>query len=120
MNDGIKAKLHLEYDVALGIGDETWHGTEEFDYRDSPGEMRMAMSISLGDTSEENVQSIIGEYTYYYPTSESEELLQHWGRHWKKDGSVSIKRDYVLADKQKCKATVDDPDDKTACKDRKS
>ena len=48
MHDGIKAKMHLEYDVALGIGDQTWHGTGEFDYHDSPREMRMTVSLYLG------------------------------------------------------------------------
>ena len=108
-DDPIKATVHYEYNVALAVGDETLHGTGECDYRDTPGEMRMALSIYLADTNENNVESIIGDYTDPFPPAEPAYLLKNRGRHWKKDGSTRIPRDAVepLVDAT-CPASTDD------------
>lgn len=116
-NGSTVAKIQYEYGVALVFGDDTKHGTGTFDFRDSPGEINIALSIYLSDTNEENVAAIVqsgGHDQKPLPPEASQYLLQHRGRHWKKDGSVRLERDFVQREctiTDKFIQTCDDDDD---------
>lgn len=73
-----------EVDVAALMGDRSWHGTSAVDYRVAK-EMRLAATIYITDVNEDNVESIMDQYTQHFPPSDPELLLGWSGRHWKPD-----------------------------------
>ena len=103
-----KIGVHYEYDVALAVGDYTAHATAECDYRhpDTAGKMRMALSIYLADINEDNVESIIRHYTDPFPPQDPAYLLNHRGRHWKKDGSAKLPTTWPGQDPEKEEETM--------------
>ena len=58
------------------------HRTSAVDYRDTPGQMRMAATIYCGDINEENVEQFMKEYTPHVPELTEDELLEKRGLHW--------------------------------------
>ena len=66
------------------MGDEAYHATSAVDYR-SNKEYRMAATIYIADVNEQNVDSIMSNYTQAYPPQDQDMLLGWSARHWKKN-----------------------------------
>jgi hypothetical protein len=84
MDDGKIGRYAYEKDVAALMGDESWHGTSAVDYRIEK-EMRLAATIYIAEVTNENVVSIMNDYTQAYPPRDPDLLLSWAGRHWKRD-----------------------------------
>lgn len=89
----VTATVHYEYDVAIGVGDDTKHAAGDCDYRDSGG-VRFMATIYLAEINEDNVDNIVKHYTDPFPPADSDYLLKWRGLHWNKDGSVHLPRDW--------------------------
>lgn len=50
-------------DVGIAVGDNAIHATAPCDYRDNPGEMRMAATVYVADVNEDNVESIVSIFS---------------------------------------------------------
>jgi hypothetical protein len=77
------------WDEAPVIGDGARHATGWVDYRKN-NEYRLAASIYVADVNEQNVGSLLKDFTQVYPPKsvEGEEVLLSWaGRHWKSSDS---------------------------------
>jgi hypothetical protein len=80
----VVGRYRYEYEVASMMGDEAFHGTSAVDYRFHK-EMRLAATVYIADVNEDNMQSIMNEYTQAYPPQDPDLLLSWAGRHWRKD-----------------------------------
>jgi hypothetical protein len=80
--DGVLYALPYDYHSAAVVGDDALHRTSAVDYRDRPGQMRMAATIYCGDINEENVEQFMKEYTPHVPELTEDELLEKRGLHW--------------------------------------
>ena len=88
----IVGRYRYEYEVASMMGDGAVHATSAVDYR-RHGEMRLAATIYIADVNEENVDSILKEYTQAYPPDDRDLLLSWAGQHWNKtDPSARLPR----------------------------
>ena len=78
-------RLKYEYDIATLIGDDAYHGTSAVDYS-SHKEMRMAATVYIADIQEDNIDSIMADYTQNYPPPRRKDLLLRMaGTHWKRN-----------------------------------
>jgi hypothetical protein len=82
-------KLHkvgnyrYEYDVAVLLGDDAYHGTGSVHY---DNEMRMAATLFIADIDADNIGAIVSDFVSYPqaypPTSNPSILLRSAGKHW--------------------------------------
>jgi hypothetical protein len=78
-------RLRYQYNVASLMGDDAHHGTSAVDYR-LQKEMRMAATVYIADIGEDNIESILKDYTQRYPPrGKPEILLAMAGLHWRRD-----------------------------------
>ena len=78
-------RLRYQYDTGVMVGDWAFHATSATNYR-SQRQMRLAASVYIADVNEDNIKSIMSEYTQQYPPRDKPEVLLNMaGTHWKKD-----------------------------------
>jgi hypothetical protein len=110
-SDGIVALYH-EHDIALVLGNQTQHGTALLDYRDSPEELCLYLSIHLAGIHGKNIDSTAKTLAERFYISEVVQSFLNSERHWKKDGSVQLSLIYNLTDDQRSKlGLIDDMDE---------
>ncbi|KAL3942615.1 MAG: hypothetical protein SGBAC_003216 [Bacillariaceae sp.] len=84
---GPVGRLRLRNNVGIMFGDDAFHGTAGTDYR-AYREMRLAATVYIGDSNEENIGNIIKHYEQHYPPAESKSSnLEIFGTHWQKGDS---------------------------------
>lgn len=93
-DSNVIAAVDYQYDVAVGVGDNTRHAAGNCDYREN-GEVRLMATLYLADINENNVKSIVKHYTDPFPPATVDYLLKWRGLHWKKDGSAQLPRDWL-------------------------
>ena len=83
-NEDKVGRYRYEYDVAVALGDDAYHGTSAVDYRWDK-KMRLAATVYVADVNDENAETILDHYTQAYPPRDLE-LLKNWtASHWKRD-----------------------------------
>jgi hypothetical protein len=87
----VVAKVDYEFNAALGIGDYTRHTTGNFDYQDSDPIIVLA-TIYVAQISEENVESILLDFSDPFPPKDGEYFLKMKGRHWNNERSTHLPR----------------------------
>ena len=78
------AAIDYQYDVAVGVGDDTRHAAGDCDYRESGG-VRLMATLYIADVTENNVENIVQHYTDPFPPADEEFLLKWKGLHWNKE-----------------------------------
>mmetsp|Transcript_3663 Transcript_3663/g.5686 ORF Transcript_3663/g.5686 Transcript_3663/m.5686 type:complete len:154 (+) Transcript_3663:179-640(+) len=84
----------VKYEPTFGVlnGDGGMHATNECNHEASGG-VRLTASIFISDLKEASVAEVGGHDNYYFPFGNEEWIWAQAGRHWKKDGSVSLTSD---------------------------
>jgi hypothetical protein len=82
--DGRIGRYPYELNVAALMGDDSWHGTSAVDYRVEK-DMRLAATVYIAEVTEDNVDSIMNDYTQAYPPRDPDLLLSWAGRHWMRE-----------------------------------
>lgn len=85
----VLADVDYEYNQAIGVGDDTKHNTGNIDYRSTRGMLVMA-TIYVADINEDNVFSILKDFTDSFPPNDEQYFLKQRGRHWNKEGSAQL------------------------------
>ncbi|CAJ1945599.1 unnamed protein product [Cylindrotheca closterium] len=77
-------RLRLQKNVGIMLGDDAFHGTAAVDYR-AFREMRLAATVYIGESNEENIDNIMKHYAQHYAQSGNQSIHQKTARtHWKK------------------------------------
>jgi hypothetical protein len=78
------------------LGNQTQQGIAVLDYRDSPRELCLYLSIHLAGIRGKNIGEIAKGLTESFHFGEVIHSFLNSGRHWKKDGSVLLSQTYNL------------------------
>jgi SET domain len=79
-------RYKYEYDVAIAVGDQTFHSTSAVDYRWNK-QLRLAATVYIADVNVHNVANITSYITQDYPPADENLLLSWAGAHWNPNNS---------------------------------
>lgn len=90
-DEDVEAEVPYQYNVALGVGDNTKQTIGDIDYKVSSKVVILA-TLYVADINEENIENLLKDFTDPFPPKDRDYFLERRGIHWKKDGSVQLPR----------------------------
>mmetsp|Transcript_19450 Transcript_19450/g.42294 ORF Transcript_19450/g.42294 Transcript_19450/m.42294 type:complete len:820 (-) Transcript_19450:205-2664(-) len=109
---GNRRRGQVKYAPTFGVlnGDDGMHATNECNHRASKG-VRITASIFISELEEESLDQVADHDNYYFPFGNMDWIWAQRGRHWSKDGSVSLVSD-------KGRVPFEAKDDLEGCEER--
>ena len=88
---GNRRRAQVKYNNEVGIlnGDDAMHATNECNHR-ATGGVRITASIFLSQLEKKSLKQVAEHDRYYFPFGNMDWIYAQRGRHWNKDGTVSM------------------------------